>query len=69
MEIRSSFDGARDGLWGERREDVRYYFIVEPREEEDGYFGDGGKEGVGGPDLMAEEGEIFCWWDDANFVS
>jgi hypothetical protein len=48
--------------------DVRDNFIVEPGEEEDGDFGYGGEVGIGGPDLVAEEGEVFCWWDDAVYV-
>jgi hypothetical protein len=36
--------------------DVRYDFVLEAGEEEDWEFGYGGEEGVGGPDLVAEDG-------------
>ena len=47
---------------------VRDDFIVEAGEEEDGDFGYGGEVGVRGPDLVAEEGEVFRWWDDTDVV-
>ena len=69
MEIKSSFKGDRRLMVVREERNVRYYFVVKTGKEEDGNFGDRGKVAVGGPDLVAEEGKVFRWWDDTDVVS
>jgi hypothetical protein len=49
MEVKSSFRREREVGGG-----LRDNFVSEAREEKDGDFGYGWKEGIGCPDLMAE---------------
>ena len=53
----------------ERRSDLRHNLIPQPREEQNRDFGDGGKVGIGCPDLMAKQCEISCWWNDPSRVN
>lgn len=46
----------RCGAWERKRVDIRYYFILETGEEENWEFGYRRDEGVGWPDLVAEDG-------------
>ena len=48
---------------------VRYDFVLETREEEDGDFGDGREVGIGCPDLVAQKCKVPCRRDDATVVS
>lgn len=52
-----------------KKGDVRDDLVFEAGEEEDGDFGYGGDDGIGGPDLVAERSEVACWGDDAAAVS
>jgi hypothetical protein len=56
--------------WGRvRRGSLRYDLILQTGEEEDRNLGDGRQEGVGCPDLVAEECEVPCWRDDTFPIS
>lgn len=48
---------------------VRDNLVFETRDKEHRDLGYGGNDGFGGPDLVAEEGEIARWWDNTVIVS
>lgn len=62
MENWSSFECAEKRKEG----NVRYDLVFQAREEKNRDLGYGGEEDVGGPDLVAEEGEVAGWRDNAE---
>jgi hypothetical protein len=52
-----------------REGNVRDNLIPQAAEEENRNFGDGRDDRFGRPDLVAEDSEIFCRWNNAKKIS